>query len=128
MIFQQIDDGGEIQEALWQFLVLGDPTSSAGPKCQTIGQGWAKLITEVVPTQGEMIGQPIIVREVGTNVVTERTGPIGDVKAIHFPMIPLSVDGLPVMLDIFGIIEVELLGSDGSSLAIRLRVACGNAN
>src|SRR5437764_15461444 len=108
-------------------MVVRDPTSGAGPKSQAIGPGWAKLITEVVATQREMIGQPIIVREVGTNVVTQRTWPISYVKAIHFPLIPLSVDGLPVMLDIFRIKDVELMESDSSSTVFRLCVSVGNA-
>src|SRR5690349_16636864 len=101
-------------------MILRDPTSGARPKSKAIRKCWAELITEVGRTQREIISQSILLWDIGTIVIPQRTCPVRSIKAIHFPVVPFAVNRLPVMLDIFGIMEVELLGRGFPSLAIRL--------
>src|SRR5262249_17520769 len=107
-------------------MVLSNPTSSASPESDTVRQRRTKLITEVVTTQREIISQPVIIRNIGTIVIAQSSGPISDIKAIHFSVIPLTMNGLPVMSDILSVVRLQLLRSDPASLAIGLRVSSGN--
>jgi hypothetical protein len=40
-------------------------------------------------------------------------------KAIHFPIIPLFVNGNPIMSNIFGVVQEKMMRLNRASLAIR---------
>ncbi len=81
------------------------------------------MITEVVATEGEGICQGVIVRDVGAVVIAERTFAIGSKKPIHFPVVPFIMNGLPVMVNVTGVMQSKVIGGDRASLTIWLRVA-----
>ena len=120
VVFQQIDNGRKIQGAAWKFMVLGNPAGSASPQRNAIGQGRAELIAEIVAAQGEGIRQRVVVGDIRSVVVAERALPVREIKPIHLPVIPLAVDRLPVMGDIFCVMQLKMVGLYRTSLSIRL--------
>src|SRR5579859_1297864 len=100
-------------------MVLGNSAGGSGPERNTIRQCWAELMTEIIATQCEGISQRIIVRDIGAIVIAERVTPIRYSKAIHFPIIPLFVNGNPIMSNIFGVVQEKMMRIDRASLAIR---------
>src|SRR2546423_6049337 len=123
---QQIHNDRPIQAAT----VDGIGSVAAGSSCHeghAVGSGGSKQRTEVVATQGEMVGQRIVIGEVGAVIVNERGRAVGGIETIHLPVIPFTVNGLPAMRGIQRKRQSIMMGSDGTSVPIGLELVCRNA-
>ena len=89
-----------------------------GKSSEPRGSLWFWVMPPVVPAHSG---------EVGAIVVAQRALAVREIKPIHFPLIPLAVNRLPVMGDIFGVMQLKMIGLYRTSLAIRLGVALWNS-
>src|SRR5438067_3908936 len=120
VIFQKIDDSWPVQGAGSRFVVLRNAAGGTGPERNTVRQCRTELMAEIIATQGKGIGQRIVVRDIQAIVIAKRTTTIRCIKAVHFSIIPLLVNGGPVVDDIFGVMQEKMMGLDRATFAIWL--------